>query len=47
MRAMRRRTGPETRARARAHAEQTMDWSVTFERLLAVYQRVTSSSGQS
>lgn len=47
MRAMRRRTGPETRARARAHAEQTMDWSVTFERLLAVYQRVTSSSGES
>ena len=47
MRAMRGHMGPGIRARARAHAEETMDWSVTFERLLAVYNQVASSSGKS
>ena len=47
MREMRRRIGPETRARARAHAERTMDWSVTFDRLLALYDQLVTASGKS
>ncbi len=47
MQAMRHHIGPGTRARARAHAERTMDWSVTFDRLLALYRQLVAASGKS
>ena len=47
MRAMRRHLGPEARARARAHAERTLDWSVTFDRLLALYDQLVAAGGKS
>lgn len=44
LRAMNRHLTPDARARARAHAEQTLDWSVTFDRLLALYDRLATRS---
>ena len=44
LKAMNRHLTPEARARARAHAENTLDWSVTFDRLLALYGRLASRS---
>ena len=47
MRAMRRHLGPQARMRARTHAERTLDWSVTFDRLLALYTRLATVGGKS
>lgn len=43
MKAMRHHMDPETRARARAHAERTMNWSVTFDRLMKVYSGLVTA----
>ena len=47
MRAMRRHLGPEARKRARTHAERTLDWAVTFDRLLALYDQLATAGGTS
>ncbi len=47
LRAMRRHLGPEARKRARAHAERTLDWAVTFDRLLALYDQLATAGGTS
>lgn len=44
MRAMLDHIDPGTRARARAHAERTMDWSLTFDRLLELYGQLVTAS---
>lgn len=46
MREMHRHMVPEARARARAHAERTLDWSVTFDRLLALYNQLVAAGGK-
>ena len=43
MRAMTRHLDPTARARARAHAERTLDWSLTFNRLLDLYRGLAAS----
>lgn len=47
MRDMRRHLGPQARERARTHAERTLDWSVTFDRLLALYNQLATAGGKS
>ncbi|MYG80782.1 MAG: glycosyltransferase family 1 protein [Gemmatimonadetes bacterium] len=47
IRAMRRHLGQDARERARAHAERTLDWAVTFDRLLALYDQLASAGGTS
>ena len=47
MHAMRRHIRPDARARARAHAERTLDWSVTCDRLLALYSQLVTAGGKS
>ena len=47
MKAMRRHMVPEARVRARAHAERTLDWSVTFDRLLALYNQLVTAGRKS
>lgn len=47
LRAMRRHLGPEAPKRARAHAERTLDWAVTFDRLLALYDQLATAGGTS
>jgi alpha-1,6-mannosyltransferase len=36
------RPGPERRARARAHAERSFDWSATFRQLVELYHELTT-----
>ena len=43
MRAMKRHLGPAARTHARAHAERTLDWSLTFSRLLDLYRRLAAT----
>ena len=46
MKAMRRHLSSESRGRARDHAERTLDWSATFDRLLALYNQLVDPAGR-
>ena len=45
MKAMRRHMHPDARDRARDHAERTLDWSTTFDGLLALYNQLVDAAG--